>query len=399
MFQSPKSKSRSARPPTTSPTVSMGQRLDAHNGWTSGFDYLRVVLAIAVIGWHSVFTSYGVYYEADVYASAIRPFLYPILPMFFALGGFLVTASLFRTKSFGEYLLLRVLRFFPALVVVVVITAVVVGPLVTTDSLRAYFESPKFFSYFLNAFGYFEAGLPGVFAENPTPDIVNVSLWTIPWEFGGSILLYGLVMCNETARTKWLAIVSVATMILLPILAVATHNEATLYARPPGHLLVLAMIGGVCFYYFRYRIPFNFVLFVISVVVSALLCAKAKTAYLAPVPITYATIYLGLLHPSRVWFMKRADLSYGIYLYGCVVQQTLMFLVPALRVWWANWIVAAWLSALCAAGSWYLIEGPILRRKRQIIAGVLGTKASGPAATGGRARAAVRPGGYNPIYD
>ena len=154
---------------------------------------------------------------------------------------FLVTASLFRTRSFGEFLLLRVLRFLPALVVVVAITAVVVGPLMTLDPLGTYFESPKFFSYFLNAFGYFEEQLPGLFADDPAPRMVNVSLWTIPWEFGGSIALYGL---------------------------------------------------------------------------------------------------------------------------------------PILRVWWANWIVAACLSAMCAAGSWYFIEGPILRRKRQIIASILSAESA-----------------------
>jgi peptidoglycan/LPS O-acetylase OafA/YrhL len=362
--------------PTRSSAISIGERLDVHGGWTNGFDYLRFVLATAVIGWHSVFTSYGYSFEADIYASWVHPIIYPILPMFFALGGFLVTASLLRTKSFGEFLLLRMLRFFPALVVVVAITAVVVGPLMTVDPLGTYFESPKFFSYFLNAFGYFEEQLPGLFADNPAPRMVNVSLWTIPWEFGGSIALYGLILCRETARAKWLAAISVIAMIVVPILAFATHTEASLYSRPPGHLLLLAMLAGVCFYYFRYKIPFSFAWFVLSVALSVSLCVRAKSAYLAPVPIAYATIYLGLLSPPKFGFMKRADLSYGTYLYGCLVQQSLMFLFPVLRVWWANWIASACLSAMCAAGSWYFIEGPILRRKRQIIASILGAESS-----------------------
>jgi peptidoglycan/LPS O-acetylase OafA/YrhL len=70
--------------------------------------------------------------------------------------------------------------------------------------------------------------------------------------------------------------------------------------------------------------------------------------------------------------MKSADLSYGIYLYGFVIQQTLMSLFPAARVWWINWTVSTILAALCASFSWYLIEGPIMRRKKQIIARLLG---------------------------
>src|SRR5689334_1704876 len=105
MFEPALPKRHSILVPPRLSAVSIGERLDAQGGWTTGFDYLRVILSVAVVGWHSVFTSYGYRYEADIYASWIHPILYPLLPMFFALGGFLVTASLFRTKSFGEYLL------------------------------------------------------------------------------------------------------------------------------------------------------------------------------------------------------------------------------------------------------------------------------------------------------
>jgi peptidoglycan/LPS O-acetylase OafA/YrhL len=356
---------------------SMGERLDAYRGSTSGFDYLRIILSFAVIGWHSVFTTYGVRYEADIYASWIHPIVYPILPMFFSLGGFLVTASLFRTNGFGEYFLLRVLRFFPALLAVVAITAVVVGPLLTSTPLYAYFYSSKFFAYFLNAFGYFEGGLPGVFLDNPAPETVNMSLWTIPWEFGCSIALYGLMLCRDELKAKCLAAVSIGAMIAIPLLAIAANCEVSLYSRPPGHLLVLSFLAGTCFYYFRYRIPFKFSFFVICCFLSLLLFSRAKSAYLAVIPVSYVTTYLGLLHPPKIGFMKRADLSYGIYLYGCLVQQTFVFQFPSMRIWWVNWIVSAILAAFCAAGSWHLIEGPILRRKRQIIADVLGSASRG----------------------
>lgn len=346
----------------------LGARLDAYRGWTSGFDYLRVLLAIAVIGWHSVFTSYGGRYEAEVYTSWIRPIIYPILPMFFSLGGFLVTSSLLRTKSFEEYLLLRVLRFFPALLAVVIISACVVGPLLTSERLSDYFNSPHFAAYFLNAFGYFEAGLPGVFLDNPTPGPVNVSLWTIPWEFGCSVVLYALMLCREDLRGRLLLAASILAGIAIPLVAILSKHEASIFARPPGHLLVMSFVAGVCFYFFRYKIALNFGLFVLCCVLTYVALLKGRTSYLAPVPITYLTIYLGVLNPPKYGLMKRADLSYGMYLYGALVQQSLVSLFPALRIWWLNWTVSASLAALCAAGSWYAIEEPILNQKKQIIA-------------------------------
>jgi peptidoglycan/LPS O-acetylase OafA/YrhL len=351
--------------------LTIGDRLDAHRGSTNGFDYLRIVLAVAVIGWHSVSTSYGAGAELAFYVTWIRSIVYPILPMFFVLGGFLVAGSLFRTRSFSEYFLLRVLRFVPALFAVVTLSAVVLGPLLTTEVLPAYFFNKEFFAYFLNVFAYFKGELPGVFTDNPAPRTVNVSLWTIPWEFGCSIALFAIMFFREELRSRALAAVTVVALIAIPTLLIALGRGASLYLRPPGHLLALCFMTGTCVYVFRHRIPFNFSLFVCCAALSLLLFAGVRSAYFAIIPITYVTIYLGVLNPPKYGFMKGADLSYGIYLYGFVVQQTLMFLFPAARVWWINWTISTVLAALCASISWHLIEGPIMKHKRQIIARLL----------------------------
>ena len=349
----------------------IGDRLDAHRGSTHGFDYLRITLAVAVIGWHSVFTSYGYHYEGGVYASWIRSLVMPILPMFFVLGGFLVAGSLFRTKSFSEYFLLRVLRFFPALLAVVLLSALVLGPVLTTETLPTYFSSREFFAYFLNMFAYFKGDLPGVFADNPAPRVVNVSLWTIPWEFGCSIALFAVMFCREELRSRALLAVTVVALIAIPAILVALGRGPLLHQRPPGHLLALCFMMGTCFYVYRHKIPANPSLFIGCLALSLLFFSGVRSAYLAIVPITYVTIYLGALHPPKYGFMKKVDLSYGIYLYGCVVQQTLVWLLPGARVWWINWTISTVLASLFAFASWQFIEGPILSRKKQIIARLL----------------------------
>ena len=291
--------------------------------------------------------------------------------MFFVLGGFLVAGSLFRTRSFSEFLLLRVLRFFPALLVVVSLSAVVVGPLLATMALPAYFASAEFLAYFLNVFGYFEIGLPGVFADNPVPRIVNVSLWTIPWEFGCSIALFAVMFFREGLRSIALLAFTVAALIVIPTFLIAIGRGASLYVKPPGHLLTLCFLTGTCLYVFRHKIPSSFPLFIVCVALSLLLFSGVRSAYFAIIPITYVTIYLGVLHPPKFGFMKTTDLSYGIYLYGFVIQQTLMSLFPDARDWWINWTVSTILASLCAFVSWHLIEGPIMRHKKQIIARLL----------------------------
>jgi peptidoglycan/LPS O-acetylase OafA/YrhL len=104
-----------------------------------------------------------------------------LLPMFFALSGFLITASAQRL-ALGNFLINRGLRIFPALVVEIVFSAIVLGAACTVLPLRQYYASGVFFEYLLNVTGYVHYFLPGVFLNNPHEGVVNASLWTIPWE-------------------------------------------------------------------------------------------------------------------------------------------------------------------------------------------------------------------------
>jgi peptidoglycan/LPS O-acetylase OafA/YrhL len=79
--------------------------------------------------------------------------------------------------------------------------------------------------------------------------------------------------------------------------------------------------------------------------------------YLAIPTVSYVTVYLGLTNFRRVALIKGADYSYGIYLYGFVIQQLFASLL-APRVWWINALACDFLSALFAAFSWHFVEKP-----------------------------------------
>src|ERR1700691_2724048 len=92
-------------------TFLAGETLEArmNAGRTPGFDYLRIGLAVGVVCVHSVVTSYGPAGEG-IWSGPLRPLVAAILPMFFALSGFLVTGSLLRAKTLTEFVTLRGLR-------------------------------------------------------------------------------------------------------------------------------------------------------------------------------------------------------------------------------------------------------------------------------------------------
>ena len=108
--------------------------------------------------------------------------------LFFTISGFLITLSYQRKPDVRRFLRARFLRLWPALAVVVALTAFVLGPLVTTLTPRDYFASTDGGSAAVDYFGRnlalfnLSQTLPGVFASNPIPRIINGSLWTIPYE-------------------------------------------------------------------------------------------------------------------------------------------------------------------------------------------------------------------------
>ena len=72
--------------------------------------------------------------------------------------------------------------------------------------------------------------------------------------------------------------------------------------------------------------------------------------------------------PAHGWFgtlqgfVRRNDLSYGVYIYGWPVQQILISLLQ-LRSPWLLMPLALTLAAACAFVSWHVVEKPFLRLK------------------------------------
>jgi peptidoglycan/LPS O-acetylase OafA/YrhL len=114
--------------------------------------------------------------------------------VFFVLSGYLVTRSLLGHNDILDYILARALRIYPALIVLVLLTVFVLGPLTTTLALDDYFNTRSVYGYLVYdsvALSLFHTRfeLPGVFENLPYAGIVNGSLWNLPWE----MLMYGLL--------------------------------------------------------------------------------------------------------------------------------------------------------------------------------------------------------------
>ena len=329
----------------------------------SGFDYMRIILALSVIGYHSVVTSYGWDEQQKIINSPWRPIFASILPMFFALSGFLVAGSLERSKLITTFLGLRVIRIMPALSAEVLITALMLGPLFTTVSLHEYFTSPVFYSYFWNIIGDIHFLLPGVFANNPMNNTINGQLWTVPWELACYLLLTALALSGIFRNRNWLLFFMVgcyAAHFLKTIYKLFIYNPPYEGGAVHGHTLLMIFAAGLLIYRFRDKIMYSGKLCILCIIITvALLAIPPLGDGFIALPVTYATCYLGLLNPRRNKLLLSGDYSYGIFLYGFPVQQAIASF-PALRHWELNLLISIPSLIAIAVCSWWCIEKPAL---------------------------------------
>jgi peptidoglycan/LPS O-acetylase OafA/YrhL len=335
------------------------------SGRTSGFDYLRVCLAIGVIGVHTASVSYGHRSDLIVWGGPQRVLEHLILPMFFALSGFLVAGSLERCPTLVSFFGLRILRIVPALSVEVLLSAVIFGPLLSVFDRQTYFTSSEFYSYFLNIVGDIHYHLPGVFLNNPIPRAVNEQLWTVPFELECYVALGGLAVIGIMGRRRLtLAIVAIGQA--LWAWQAWKRGEAGALDGPSGAVLVLCFLLGILFFQYRDKIRLSKARFGLSALLCLGLGLLPHGAYCLPIPATYLTVYLGLRNPPRQKYLLSGDYSYGLYLYGFPVQQAFASLGPWAHHWYLNLGVCLPATFLVAWCSWHAVERPALALRRHL---------------------------------
>lgn len=219
---------------------------------------------------HTVAISYGDGGANFFWHTPLKPFYRIVLPMFFALSGLLVAGSFERCKTIGLFIGLRAIRIYPALIVEVFLSALLLGPLLTEYSWSKYFSDIQFWQYLLNVTGHIHYLLPGVFLNNPIPDTVNGQLWTVPYELICYIFLIVAalagVLNNRVVAVIAFGVLTAATSIFRVVSyrgKAPDFNESDLGGLHafPGAALPLCFLAGVlCYIYTAIRSAGNLIL-------------------------------------------------------------------------------------------------------------------------------------------
>ncbi|MFT3973565.1 MAG: acyltransferase [Amaricoccus sp.] len=356
---------------TVAATPTIGARLAARGGFGPGFDWIRIVLAVSVAATHI-----NSIVPRDAGHFALPPaYHFGILYAFFGLSGFLVTASAERL-GLANFMLNRSLRIFPALMVDIALSAMLLGAIFTTLPLGAYYAHPMTHRYLLNMVGAVQLHLPGVF-ETSTVPAVNYSLWTVPFELACYALIGGLIVTRSFRLAPLLALGWVAAgfaVAALPALGPLDPALNHLFVLKGSRLLV-AFLLGIAAYRWRNQIPRDPRLLAAAIaacIALDLLLAPSEDDVFYPtlslllgVPVLYVTLWLGTAELPTPALLKRGDYSYGIYLYHWPIMQALVLVLPNLGHAGLYFLVIMPVVAGFAALSWHLIEKPVLAQRRR----------------------------------
>lgn len=258
--------------------------------------------------------------------------------VFFFFSGLYVTKSLSKTVNLRTYLAKRVERIFPQLAVVILISAFVLGPILTSLPVGTYFLSLGTYTYLLNAILIPIHNLPGVFEGLPY-QTVNGPLWTLPVEFACYLMLWGisllLVLITKYKDQKNLSRIvdsrAFRVMLGVAIAIVFAGFIVVFYVLKNEFLIsvvrpVVIFIEGSLFYQYRDKIKVNWIAGLGMILLLALSGAVGlfSIGMILLLPYITVSLTLGLPQIKADWTMFK--ISYEMYLLGWPIQQIVLLI-------------------------------------------------------------------------
>ncbi len=368
------------------PDLTATRLSDVAIGADNNLNLLRMLAAVAVIVSHAWAVVGG--------AGALQPLEATVgwqlgtmaVFVFFGISGFLISASFERRVSLDAWIVARILRIFPALAVTLVLTALVLGPLVTALPPGAYFGADETRRYVLNnlSLWFRQDSLPGVFEDLPHAGHINVSHWTLLHEvlcyLGVMVLGLAGVLTGRLRATVFLGI-AIAGLAVQTVLIGATGSAVL-----DGFLfLALPFVIGMGFHVWRDRLILSVPVLLVMVLVAWATHGLPGNLQWVILTLIYGAFVVGYLPTGPIRSYNRlGDVSYGLYIYGFAVQQTVLHLTGIADPW-LNLAVALPATLVLATLSWIFVERPAIAlgkayRRRRRAASQLRDRAAFPAA-------------------
>ncbi len=351
------------------PTISQQKR--------NSFDSLRLIFAVLVIFSHSFPLTHGTNAREPL-ARLAAPAMVAgdeitlgavAVWAFFTISGFLITKSWQRSSSPWSYMEKRFRRIYPGFLGAVSFCALLQG---VFSAVRPR-ELPGWWNFLSHAMQLQMFDTKAIFTTNPLPNVINGSLWSIPFEFWCYLGVLFLGLARMLKGCRW--------VVLLFLTVVACHAWIDYRHWLPGGML-LGRIFGFPLSWVRVLPFFLGGMFLalaeervelrpsFAVVSSLLLVVATPFAYVPlivyPIFGSYLLLYVALSPRTLYLNLGRwGDFSYGTYLYAFPIQQLIVHAsnrpVTPLQLFF----LATPLSIGAGIVSWFLIERRFLSRQSE----------------------------------
>jgi peptidoglycan/LPS O-acetylase OafA/YrhL len=347
---------------------------EALNGHHNSLGIIRLVLATAVIFDHAF--PLGGWGTAPFMAMTRDQQSLGGLAVlgFFAVSGYLVTKSGLSNDGM-QFIWRRFLRIFPGVWAVLLFGALVVGPsvyLIEGRSLGDYFSlAPGGPITYFTANATLQIGQYGindVFAGNPFGGPINGSIWTLAYEWMCYLIIMGLIFFGVLAKAKTLVPIMTGFLAAFQLMNIvmpgALADMIPLLSDPFRVNFAFIFFIGACIALYADRVPYSVSLGVFAILFSLATLRVGGFNTMGFIAFAYAVLFLAAWLPARLQRVGAVnDYSYGVYLYGWVVQQVLAY--AGVHLW--GYVPYVALSIIGAFGlawlSWHLVEKQAMKLK------------------------------------
>lgn len=337
----------------------------------NNFNLIRIVAALAVLVSHSFPLAIG-HNGADPLKEIIGMTMGNIaVDVFFITSGFLVTSSLLNRQSIIGFVWARVLRIFPALLAMLLLTIFVLGVYFTSWSILNYLSSGSTYIYLAKCSTLITGvafNLPGVFANVPYSHYVNGSLWTMTHEVRlyAILALIWIILRIAPNRLYAFNITIVALAFVSGFYLLVSHFRFST-THPFAGFFFMFFVGAAFYILKQHIVLLRWLLWFF--VAGLLLAAVSKQAFFVVYVFTIAYILFYVAYVPSGFVRKYnqlGDYSYGIYIYAWPMQQSVAALIPGVTVF--QMILISGIATLSLAIlSWHLLEQRALNLKANCI--------------------------------